>query len=56
MTLEEKAGAMMHGTLRTGGPMGTVGFGESYDLEANRKAIVDAKVSKRKPLQATRRL
>src|SRR5262245_7159735 len=45
MTLEEKAGAMMHGTLRTGGPMGAVGFGDSYDLEQVRKAIVDAKVN-----------
>jgi beta-glucosidase len=45
MTLEEKAGAMMHGTLRTGGQMGAIGAGASYNLEANRKAIVDAKVN-----------
>jgi beta-glucosidase len=45
MTLEEKAGAMMHGTLRTGGQMGAIGAGASYDLEANRKAIIEAKVS-----------
>lgn len=45
MTLEEKAGAMMHGTLRTGGQMGSIGAGASYDLEANRKAITDGKVN-----------
>jgi beta-glucosidase len=45
MTLEEKAGAMMHGTLRAGGQMGSIGAGASYNLEANRKAIVDAKVN-----------
>ena len=45
MTLEEKAGTMMHGTLRTGGQMGSIGFGASYDLEPMRKAIVDAKVN-----------
>jgi beta-glucosidase len=45
MTLEEKAGTMMHGTLRTSGQMGSIGAGASYDLEANRKAIVDAKVN-----------
>ena len=27
MTLEEKAGAMMHGTARSGGPMGAIGVG-----------------------------
>ena len=45
MTLEEKAGTMMHGTLRTGGPMGSVGFGTGYDLEAIRKLMQDAKVN-----------
>jgi beta-glucosidase len=45
MTLEEKAGAMMHGTLRTGGQMGAIGAGASYDLEANRKAIIEGKVN-----------
>ena len=45
MTLEEKAGTMMHGTLRTGGPMGSVGFGNGYDLEAIRKLMQDAKVN-----------
>jgi len=45
MTLEEKAGMMMHGTLRAGGQMGAIGAGASYDLEANRKAITDGKVN-----------
>ncbi len=45
MTLAEKAGAMMHGTLRTGGPMGAVGFGGSYELEQIRPLVVDAKVN-----------
>jgi beta-glucosidase len=31
MTLEEKAGAMMHGTARSTGPMATVGMGAGYD-------------------------
>ena len=45
MTIEEKAGAMMHGTLRTGGQLGAIGAGGSYDLEANRRAIVEARVN-----------
>jgi beta-glucosidase len=45
MTLEEKAGAMMHGTLRTGGAMGAIGFGNSYNLEQVREAVVEAKVN-----------
>ncbi len=45
MTLAEKAGAMMHGTLRTGGPMGAVGFGGSYDLAAIGKLITEAQVT-----------
>ena len=36
MTLEEKAGAMMHGTARSGGPMGGAGVGTGYDSAANR--------------------
>ena len=35
MTLEEKAGAMMHGTARSGGPMGGAGVGTGYDSSAN---------------------
>ncbi|MEK7830033.1 MAG: glycoside hydrolase family 3 N-terminal domain-containing protein [Acidobacteriota bacterium] len=45
MTLAEKAGAMMHGTFRTGGPMGAVGFGGNYDLEQIRKLIVESQVN-----------
>lgn len=32
MTLQEKAGAMMHGTARSVGPMGRVGVGTEYDV------------------------
>lgn len=39
MTLEEKAGAMMHGTARSGGPMGMVGVGQEYDTAATGKVI-----------------
>ena len=45
MTLEEKAGTMMHGTARSGGPMGIAGVGTGYDTAANRRAIDDAKVT-----------
>ncbi|HXE83697.1 MAG TPA: glycoside hydrolase family 3 N-terminal domain-containing protein [Gemmatimonadales bacterium] len=45
MTLEEKAGVMMHGTARTGGPTGGVGFGRDYDTVANRALIDSVKVN-----------
>src|SRR5436190_26611 len=45
MTLEEKAGAMMHGTARSGGPMGVAGVGAGYDSAANRRLIADVKVN-----------
>jgi len=45
MTLAEKAGAMMHGTLRSSGPMGSVGFGGQYDTAAARTLIDSAKVT-----------
>ena len=45
MTLEEKAGVMMHGTARTAGPMGAVGFGPQYDSAANRALIDSVKVN-----------
>ena len=43
MTLEEKAGMMMHGTARAagGGPMGSAGAGSQYDTAANR-ALIDS--------------
>lgn len=44
MTLEEKAGAMMHGTARSTGPTGTVGMGPQYDTVANRALIDSAHV------------
>jgi len=45
MTLEEKAGTMMHGTARSAGPMGIAGAGTGYDTSANRRAIDEAKVT-----------
>lgn len=45
MTLEEKAGTMMHGTARAGGPMGGAGVGTAYDTAANRALIDGAKVT-----------
>ena len=45
MTLEEKAGAMMHGTARSVGPMSMVGVGTAYDTAANRALIDGTKVT-----------
>jgi len=45
MTLEEKAGTMMHGTARSSGPMGMAGVGAHYDSAANRALIDGAKVT-----------
>jgi beta-glucosidase len=45
MTLEEKAGTMMHGTARSDGPMGVAGMGARYDTAANRALVADAKVT-----------
>ena len=45
MTLEEKAGTMMHGTARSSGPMATAGVGPAYDTAANRALIDGAKVT-----------
>lgn len=45
MTLAEKAGAMMHGTARSGGPLGIVGAGNSYDLEQVRQMIAERKIN-----------
>jgi len=39
MTLEEKAGTMMHGTARTGGALGVAGVGAHYDLDAVGKLV-----------------
>src|SRR5678815_5661898 len=44
MTLEEKAGTMMHGTARGVGPMAMAGVGTTYDTAANRALIDGAKV------------
>lgn len=46
MTLEEKAGMMMHGTARaSGGPMGSAGMGGQYDTAAIRLLIDSVKVN-----------
>src|SRR5204863_4324543 len=45
MTLEEKAGTMMHGTVRSTGPTGGVGMGAAYDTAANRLLIDSAHVT-----------
>lgn len=45
MTLEEKAGALMHGTARSLGQMGGAGIGERYDTAANRALLGDKKIN-----------
>ena len=45
MTLEEKAGMMMHGTARSAGPLGMVGAGGAYDTAATGRQIRDAAVN-----------
>jgi beta-glucosidase len=45
MTLEEKAGLMMHGTARSGGPLGVAGVGAQYDLAGTTKLIRDVHVN-----------
>jgi beta-glucosidase len=45
MTLEEKAGAMMHGTARAGGAAGGAGVGQQYDSAANSALIAGANVN-----------
>ncbi len=39
MTLAEKAGVMMHGSARSHGPLGVIGVGSQYDIEANHPLI-----------------
>ncbi|MFL5523388.1 MAG: glycoside hydrolase family 3 protein [Gemmatimonadaceae bacterium] len=45
MTLEEKAGLMMHGTARSVGPLAIAGVGGQYDTAAAGKLIREAKVN-----------
>jgi len=45
MTLEDKAGMMMHGTARSAGPGGGIGFGTGYDSAAIGKLIRDVGVN-----------
>ncbi len=45
MTLEDKAGMMMHGSARSVGPLGAVGFGGTYDTASTAKLIRDVGVN-----------
>jgi beta-glucosidase len=45
MTLEDKAGMMMHGTARSAGAGGAIGFGTGYDSAAIAKLIRDVGVN-----------
>jgi len=45
MTLEEKAGMMMHGTARSAGPAGVAGVGTGYDTVATGKMIREVGVN-----------
>ena len=45
MTLEDKAGMMMHGTARSPGATGGIGFGTGYDTTAIAKLIRDVGVN-----------
>ena len=45
MTLEEKAGVMMHGTARSDGPTGFAGMGGAYDTAAIRVLVDSLKVN-----------
>jgi beta-glucosidase len=45
MTLEEKAGVMMHGTAPASSPAGAPGSGDHYDLERAEKLIAGARVN-----------
>ena len=45
MTLEDKAGIMMHGTARSAGPGGAIGFGSGYDSATIGKLIRDVGVN-----------
>jgi beta-glucosidase len=45
MTLQEKAGLMMHGTLRSAGGPGAPGAGKEYDFAAAEKVIVGTAIN-----------
>ena len=45
MTLEEKVGLMLHGTLPASGPFGMLGYGPAYDLTAAEALILGAGVT-----------
>lgn len=45
MTMAEKAGVMMHGTAQTHGPIGVMGVGSEYNLEANQQLIAENNIN-----------
>ncbi|PXA88705.1 beta-glucosidase [Caulobacter sp. D4A] len=45
MTLDEKAGQMMHGTLPATGPMGVAGMGSGYDMAKATPLVIDRHVT-----------
>ena len=45
MTLAEKAGVMMHGTAQSNGPLGALGVGRDYNIDANQRLIADDKLN-----------
>ncbi|MFT4111615.1 glycoside hydrolase family 3 N-terminal domain-containing protein [Silvibacterium sp.] len=45
MSLEEKAGLMVHGTLPSFGPLAALGVGEAYDLDKVRAIVANNKVN-----------
>lgn len=44
MSIEELAGLMVHGTLPTGGELGSIGMGQGYDLAKTRQLIEEKHV------------
>jgi beta-glucosidase len=44
LSIEEKVGLMLHGTLRAPGPYGMAGVGETYDFDEARVKILSRKV------------
>src|SRR5271154_5910941 len=45
MSLEELAGLMVHGTLPSVGPLGSLGVGKEYDLATSRRMIEEDRVN-----------
>ncbi|MCP3909350.1 MAG: glycoside hydrolase family 3 protein [Actinomycetia bacterium] len=45
MTIEEKVGHLLHGTIATDGPLGMLGIGHEYDIEAVRRHILGSGIT-----------